>query len=169
MAMNLDGTRPNRIQLKTTGRYDEAVADGAVKPGMLVDANGVDANGRPKYRAHPTAGGAAELVIALESPLDEGGTIDTAFANGDFLPIEFVNAGDEVFALLEGNADYTYGAALASAGDGAFKLAGAGDIVLAEMVEALDLTGDQDDHGKVRARHGLGGVTTTTTTTTTGS
>ena len=148
--------RPHTIELKKSSgtRYDEGVATVTdIMPGMLIEK----ATGN-NVIVHATQGGAAEVMIAREDAL-QGKTINQAYEYdpagdasepGDIVGYGFYLPGDEVFALIDAEADITENDELTSAGDGYFEAAGSADKVLLKALETLDLTGLAAAH--IRAR-----------------
>jgi len=145
---------PNTIVLKGDlyRNSEEAYADGAITPGMLVENTTTattQPGERPRVQAHSTAGGYAEKMFAIENSyrggrstttLDiEGGLIDDAYAADDLVFIHYAQPGDEIYALLPANAaaviktDF-----LTSSGDGTVKKATSTDQRLFKPLEAVD-------------------------------
>lgn len=115
------------IDLYGEGVQHEAAADAAILPGALVErtATGV-AN-------HATAGGGGNSHFALEYSLT-GGDVDDAYAAGDNVLFKTVQAGGAVSARI--GAAVAKGDKLASKGDGTLIKAVAGDVAVAEALEA---------------------------------
>lgn len=108
---------PRTILLKACcGVQDEALASGIFSPGHLIAK---DSNG--KVLKHATEGGFAMPRIATEAVLNQGKTIDDAYAVGDLAFYREVARGEHVQAFLKAGANYAQGDLLMSAGDGTLK------------------------------------------------
>lgn len=103
---------PNRIKLKTRGRYDEVTSSGVLYPGMLLLENSSSV-----AIAHNVAGGIAAPVIVLEDAL-QSKTILQPLVSGEATPVHRGAKGDSVLMLLQAVQNVTKGAELMSAGDG---------------------------------------------------
>lgn len=126
---------PKVINLGGQYTQHEAVAGGAIVPGMLLarQSDAVDT-----VEAHATAGGGANPHFAREY-YEIGNGIDDAYAADDTVIFYTFQPGSWVYALVaDGATAVTKGAWLASAGDGTLALAGDGDIVIAQALEAVD-------------------------------
>lgn len=99
------------ISLSAPYRRREAVAGGAITPGMLVQIGST-------VVAHATLGGNAERAFALENDL-VGGGIGDAYASGETVQIGFFGPGDRVNALLAHGENVSAGDYLESDGNGA--------------------------------------------------
>lgn len=128
------------IQLKGKGRYEEARAAGAIKPGHLIKRTSADA-----VVVHATAKGAGGRYFALEDAL-QGKTVDGAYASGDVVPFTCAQPGDEIMARLSAGENIIIGDALESNGDGALQKFTDG-VIIAEAREALDLSQTGDVEG----------------------
>ena len=138
----------NRIDLITSGRYEEAVAVGIVSPGMLME---MDSAG--KVLAHSVAGGNAEgdeRLIAMGDSL-QGKNVDQAYAVGDIVPFMIPKSGDVFAILLAAEENITAGDELTSKGDGLFKGGATTDNRMFEALETLDLTGGANTLIRARA------------------
>jgi acyl CoA:acetate/3-ketoacid CoA transferase alpha subunit len=124
--------RPNRIELKTVGKREEAIAAGIFKPGHLLELTSVG-----KVQKHSVAGGAAELLFALEDAL-QGKTVIDAYAVGDVAFFIKALPGDEVLARLAQGQDVAIAAVLKSDGAGALTAQGGTGTILARAIEAVD-------------------------------
>ena len=100
------------ISLKGEAVRKEAVAGGAITPGMLVQ-------GYPgAVVVHAVAAGNARAHFALENDLI-GGAVADDYASGDTVQIGAFAPGAEVFAILASGQNVTaVGTALVSAGNG---------------------------------------------------
>ena len=135
-------TTKRRIQSKDiTVRTEELVAaEAGIYPGMLIELN---SSGYVKK--HATAGGRAEILIAMEDVL-QGNTVATVYTSGGIVTCLLPKKGDEVNILIEAGQDIAIGDELISAGNGTFKKASdleSGESlsqVLFKAVEACDLT-----------------------------
>lgn len=122
-----------RIQLKGTGRIEEGVAGGPIKPGHLVALNSSS-----QYVVHAFAGTATPRVFAVEDAL-QGKTIDDVYAAGSRVSLLFAQPGDVVYAWLNAGENVVVGDKLASAGDGTLAKVAGGAVPLAVALESLDL------------------------------
>lgn len=126
---------------------DEAVASGAITPGMLVERTTAAV---ATVRAHATASGVAARTFAIEDEL-QGKTYSQAYSDGDRVQYRTFQPGDRVQALLADGYNYTVGTKLVSNADGYLKPytavdvsdSGATDVytgnVVAQVDEARDL------------------------------
>ena len=137
---------PKRIHLLGEGRHEEAVAAGAITPGMLINQNSAGA-----VVVHPTAGGWAEKAFALEDAL-QGKTIADAYASGDRVSFVLGKSGDVVYAWLSGGEGATPDEFLTSNGDGTLKVASSTDIRIAVPLEAVDASDSADVNERIRVR-----------------
>lgn len=128
-------TDPKTVELYGYGTQHEAIALGAITPGMLVEraAGGVQAC---------TADGApANTAFANEYALTGRG-IDDAYATDDQVIFTTYGPGAGVYALVAaGAAAITEGALLSSAGDGTLEAAGTDVVAIAQALEAVDNSG----------------------------
>lgn len=136
----------NTIILRGDSFHDEATANGASYPGMLME---IDSDG--KAQAHSTEGGRAERLLAVENALN-GETVDDDYADGDTVMLERVVPGSKVQVLLKAGENVGIGDELISAGDGKLIADGSesSGVTVAQRLfraaEALDLSdsGDSD-------------------------
>lgn len=138
-------TTPKTIELYGHGVQHEAVAAGAITPGMLVARA---AGG--KVQAHAAEAGIAQPAFAIEYGFTGGG-IDDAYAADDQVVFKVYTPGSGVYALLAAGEDAAENAYLVSNGDGTLKVLAAaeGGTVIAQAIEAVDNTGGA---GAVRIR-----------------
>lgn len=156
-------TSPNTIILKPTrlsDRYDEARAGGAITPGHLIANNAAGA-----VVVHPTAGGAAELNIAIEDSF-QGKTINDAYASTDLVRFQRLQDGDEFYGFLAAHSFVDPTNFLASNGDGTFRPASGSDAILGRSIEAVVNNTASAVRLRIRAGKTAGTGTTVTTTTT---
>lgn len=114
--MAIPKTAPRTIVLKERGIRKELIAGGAITPGHLIAVNSAG-----KFVVHPTAGGVAGRMFAVEQD-HNGKGIDDAYASNDLVMGEIVSAGSEINALIAaGAAAIAVGDYLESAGDGTFR------------------------------------------------
>lgn len=131
----------NKIHLKGSGRYEEAVVAAAFYPGHLVKINSSG-----QILKHSTEGGFAERAFAIEDAL-QGNTVDTVSVANNTHPYVLAAPGDEINAFIKAGENIAVGDLLISAGDGTLienGSEGSGTTVrqiLAVAVEANDLTG----------------------------
>ncbi len=102
----------NTIVLKGDPVYKEAVANGAITPGHLLQFNSND-----KIEVHGTAKGNAQPMFAIEEAVI-GDDIDDAYAADDTVLYVVARPGDEINALLKNGENVAKGDFLESAGDG---------------------------------------------------
>jgi hypothetical protein len=103
---------PNRIQLISHGRYDEAVASADVYPGMSLGQNST-----LQVAGALTEGSSGPLLVALEDAL-QGGDITQKIKSGSIVPMVHPARGDLLLMLLQAGSISTVGGALMNAGDG---------------------------------------------------
>lgn len=119
--------------------FDEAVADAAIKPGMLLEYTSTG------VKKHATEGGRWVGAVAVEDAL-RGKTVDDAYAQYDIVPINIQQRGAKFQGILFKGENVTKGAALIS--DGLGRLIAATSIgsghdlnqVIGYAAEALDLS-----------------------------
>lgn len=136
-------TTPKTILLSGHGIQREAIAAGAITPGMLIARN---SDG--EVAAHSVAGGLAQLSFAKEYDLT-GKTIDDAYAADDQVVYEIVAPGSHVYALLATGEEVQTGDFLVSKGTGALAALddAVGGVVIAQALEDVD-----NDPGTALAR-----------------
>lgn len=145
-------TAPTRIHLLGNGRHEEAVAAGAITPGMLIaNQSTTDSGGRAKVAVHATAGGSSERAFALEDAL-QGRTISDAYASGELVGYVLAEPGDVVYAWLAAGENVTPADFLSSNGDGRLQKATSDDVKIAVPLEALDLSDSDAVHTRIRVR-----------------
>jgi len=112
---------PNTILLKKyVAKRQEAIAAGAITPGMLIERTSAD-----KFQAHSSAGQPAARLFAIEDEL-QGNTISDAYSAADRVQAEVCDPGDMVYALLAAGENVAIGAKLESDGAGALQAYAAG-------------------------------------------
>ena len=140
---------PKTIVLRGNGgRHDEHIANGVIKPGELL---GFTTDDPPKVDQAQVAGAKQSPIFAKEAVLNQGGDIDTDYADGDVVFHYTARPGDIIFAwLLDGEVG-TPGLSLVSNGDGALKLGTAEgtEHAIAELMDTLSPVGA---NGRVRVR-----------------
>lgn len=128
-------TTPKTVELYGNYIQHEALAGGAITPGMLVERTSAASD---TVQAHSDAGGGGNAHFAFEYDLTGRG-IDDAYAAGDQVVFRTYAPGSGVYALVAAGAvAITKGALLASAGNGTLAAAGVGDVVIAQAREAVD-------------------------------
>lgn len=127
-------TDPKTIELYGYGCQHEALALGAITPGMLVEraAGGVQVHSTPGENANPH--------FANEFGMT-GETIDDAYAADDQVIFTTYSPGSGVYAWLADTENVTEGAFLASDGAGALAAAGDDEVVVAQALESVNNTG----------------------------
>lgn len=133
-------TNPKVVELYGNGCQHEAIALGAITPGMLVEraAGGV--------QAHSTSAGVATPAFAQEYGMT-GLSIDDEYATGDQVVFKTYAAGSGIYALLAAAAPaVAESALLVSAGDGTVKalVAAEGGTVVGKALEAVDNSAGAD-------------------------
>ncbi len=124
-------------------RRDEAIANAAITPGMLIELMSTG-----KVRAHATAGGSAVLMVAFESE-NEGEDVTDAYAANDQVLFGYFAAGQRVNVLLADGETAVKNSFLESNGDGYFRVVDADaswDTIVPNSVKlradaALDFSG----------------------------
>lgn len=143
---------PRTIMLSEATHYlvDEGVASAAITPGHLIERvpSGGDAG---QWRVHATAAGTtAQVIFAIE--FDEiGDTIDTAYADGDYMKFCYPHSGAMINAWLEDGANVAAGAALESNGAGALQALSTGRVVCYAEEAVNNSAGGAPARIKVRA------------------
>lgn len=129
-------TNPKTIELYGMGCQLEAIADGTITPGMLVERTSTG------VQAHGTQGETANTSFANEMGM-VGGTIDDDYEDGDQVIFTTYAQGSGVYALVgAGAAAITAGDFLTSAGDGTLEKVGANEVVVAQALEDVDNSGE---------------------------
>lgn len=103
----------NRIALITNGRLSEEIAAGAITPGHMIAMSA----GADTVVVHPTEGGYAERMFALEDAL-QGRNRDTAYASGERVTLIHAVPGDVLDLYIKAGENIAIGDKLISAGDG---------------------------------------------------
>ena len=101
----------------TLWRHEEAVANAAIQPGMLIEMMTTG-----KVRAHSTEGGRGERLVAMEDAL-QGNGVDTNYAADDIVSIAVMEPGSVFNLLMAAGETGSPGQEVVSAGDGTVKLA----------------------------------------------
>ena len=94
---------------------------------------------KDQVKVHATAGGVAVPMFALENEL-AGKAISDAYAAGDLVPVWVVQRGEQVYALLADGENASIGSLLMSAGNGTLKVRTGTNTIVAQALEALNLT-----------------------------
>lgn len=102
---------PSTITLKGDPQGREALATGAITPGMLLAVAGAN------VAAHASAGAPNTAAFAREMDI-VGGSIDDVYESGDTVLYSEFRKGDMVYALLADGENVGAGNLLESAGDG---------------------------------------------------
>lgn len=124
-------TNPKTVELYGHGPQHEAIADGTITPGMLVERAG------DGVAAHSTAGGPANLHFANEFGM-VGGTINTDYVAGDHVTFTTYVPGSGVYGWIADTVNAAEFALLASNGDGTLKVAGNVEVAVAQALEAVN-------------------------------
>jgi hypothetical protein len=135
-----------KIMLAGQFRQIELTADGAISPGMLLEASATGCT------PHATSVGFAERMFAMEDAL-QGDTVDDDYAADDPVQIALPVPGALVMAMLKAGTNYTKGTQLFSYGDGTLRATtGTPKQLIAIVVDAIDLSasGAVDTLTKVR-------------------
>lgn len=129
-------TIPKTVMLRgsMTPHSEYICAEGAIKPGMLIN---VDAQGRAV--PHATAAGQAAPRFARENSI-AGRGLDDSYVQHDTVLAWHARPGDWVYALLEPGANVAIGAVLESAGDGQLQ-AVTGNFGIVRALEAVNSSG----------------------------
>ena len=129
-----------RIHAKGSFQQDEALAAGAITPGMLLE---MDSDAKVEF--HNTEGAIAERIFAVEDAL-QGNPVTTAYSAADLVTYIMPSKGSCVNALLVAGYSYDEGDILISSGDGTLMQASqvtSGITIydnIAICTEALDLS-----------------------------
>lgn len=105
----------NTILLKGDPLRKEGKAGGAITPGHLIVENSSG-----NLVVHPTAGGNAQALIAIEDAL-QGKEISGAYAANNRVQYVALRPGDEFYAILTTSQTIAIGDFLESNGDGTFR------------------------------------------------
>ena len=142
---------PARIHLKGSGRFEEALAAGVIRPGHLLALN-VDGDVIP----HDIVLGQAERMFALEDAL-QGRGIEIDYASGERVFILLAAPSDEVYAWLAVGQSVVPGDFLGS--DGAGHLVNSqesgvtqGVDSVAVALETLDNSESGDNNARIKVR-----------------
>jgi len=133
-------TTPKTVKLYGGGcQHELPVTDAVVTPGMLVTytASGDLVDG---VRPHNVAGGSASPAFAEEYGFTGRG-IDDDYAIGDRATFTVYYAGSHIYALLADGPNASATDYLTSNGDGMLKVAGTGDVAVAQALEAASTSG----------------------------
>lgn len=134
---------------------DEAIANAAILPGMLLERMSTG-----KFKAHATAGGTAERLVAVEDVLQGNGITDT-YAAADRVQANIQRRGNMVYMRLANGQSVAIGDFLVSNGDGYLKkhtVDSSGVVVeedkIAVALEAVDMSGSSgvDPDGFIKVR-----------------
>ena len=131
----VSATNPKTIDLGGLGIQREAPAAGTITPGMLLAYDST-----LDVKAHDAAGGPASPMFALEYDFT-GGDIDDDYAADDQVKFRVFSPGARVYAWLASGQDVAAAEFLTSNGAGLLTAASAGDIVVAQAIEAVDASG----------------------------
>jgi len=102
----------NQVHLIGDFRREEAVAAGAITPGMLIEETSAG-----KFQAHSTEGGDGALLLAEVDAL-QGNTLSDDYSTDDLVSANVELPGNEVQAFLKAGENVAIGAFLISAGNG---------------------------------------------------
>lgn len=137
----------NRIILNSPyGRYEEAVAAGTIKPGMLVE---YDANLKVVVNNNATTAW-SERTIAKENAL-LGKSVEDNYASGDIVQVHFLQPGDVFYGYVLAATAITILDILAGNGDGTFKTANAATDKATAIALETKAAGANDTLVKMRA------------------
>ena len=131
----------NQVHLQGEFRREEALAAGAISPGMLVEWDSAG-----EFQAHSTEGGYAQRMFAEVDAL-QGNTLDDDYAADDLVSVNIEAPGNYTQAFLKAGENVAINDELISAGDGTLIKNGSEtsgttiDQVVAHAKEAKDLSG----------------------------
>lgn len=103
----------NRIELKGSARYEEGFAVAALTPGHVIEVISTGKVQKQSVRGVDNA-----FLIAIEMPLNQGKTIDDAYAANDVVAYLNAQPGDEVYAFISAGENVVKGDRLVFTGDG---------------------------------------------------
>lgn len=111
-------TPRNTVLVRGMAREEDALADEAITPGMLVEltATGV--------QRHNAAGGVATPIFAREQKENQGADIHDEIASGDYVTCLYPKLGDVINAYTEDT--IALGGWVESDGDGGVRAYGSG-------------------------------------------
>ncbi len=149
---------PKTILLMGRGIRKEAVAGGAIVPGMLLNLNSSS-----QLIAHATAKGPAAPLFAVENDI-VGKGIDDAYATNDYVQAEYLHSGCQVYGLVAASAAaIVVGDLLESDGTGCFRKRTAesqlttGDYTftsagsaIAQAISAVDNSGNASSRARIK-------------------
>jgi hypothetical protein len=125
-------TTPKKTVLKGDPLRKEGTAGAAgIIPGHLVNRNAAG-----NFVVHGTAAAVATASFAAEQDF-LGSDIDTAYANGDRIQVNYFRSGDEVYAFLDAGESATPAIYLESAGNGALQALTTG-VAVARAIESVN-------------------------------
>jgi hypothetical protein len=139
---------PKRIHLLGSGRHEEGIAAGAIKPGMLIAITSAVTTPNT-VTPHATSGGYAERNYALEDAL-QGRTIADAYKATEIVAFVSAEPGDVVYAWLNNGENVSSGDLLQSGGDGTLIKRTSG-VAVAVALEAVHADDSVDD-ARIKAR-----------------
>lgn len=141
------------IILKGDGVSEEALADGANTPGMLLERTTAGL-----FKVHSSAGQPAEALFSVEDEL-QGNEIDDAYADAARVLARSFRKGDQVYAFLNNGETAAIGNYLESAGNGRLRVyaadsAGAVEYpasIVGQALLAVDMSGSSgaDPSGRI--------------------
>lgn len=137
---------PKRIHLLGSGRHEEMVAAAAITPGMLLAINSAG-----KVVPHPSVGGAAERLFALEDAL-QGRTIANAYASGELVSAVLASPGDVVYAWASPGSNLIVGDKLQSDGGGRLMESVGPEETVAVALEPVNLSATGSLPVRIRVR-----------------
>jgi len=146
MSTTVGSNTPKRIHLRGDPQFEEALAGGAITPGMLL-AREADGD----VIVHATAGGWTEKAFATEDAL-QGKTVDDAYASGARVSFVICKPGDIVYAWLSGGENADQSEFLTSNGDGTLKVASSTDIRIATPLENVDASDSANVDERIKVR-----------------
>lgn len=142
-------TEPKTISLGGNTKQREAIAGGAITPGMLLALNS-----SAQVIAHNLSGQEGVVGYAVEYDLTGRGISD-AYAQGDQVIYRPLEDGDVFYGIVVDGQDISVGEALASDGTGKLKSAAATDMVYGYALDAVSPSGS-DARCRVQVARGRG-------------
>ena len=109
------GIAYRRIMLVGSGNNKEALADGAITPGHLLERTSAG-----KFKVHSSAGQPCARLFAVEDG-EQGNGIATAYTSGNQVQARACASGEEVYAILADGENVSIGDFLESNGNGELK------------------------------------------------
>ena len=126
--------------------FEDVCGSSAIKPGYLLRRLIGQPSNSPVVIPHDKASGRGAVRVATEQVLNQGSTVDTAYAAGDIVRCHVGHGGQLVKMVLKANHKVVPGTPLISNGDGTLIPSADTDTIISteqvigESIDSLDLT-----------------------------